>query len=961
MNRIFHFIFLIAAIGASAANRHVIPGAAVNGDGTTWAVAGSPGGAGAYNALPSSLVRGDTYYIADGTHADYTFDDATSGTTRITIKKATVADHGTSTGWSDTLGDGQTVFSGGLDFTTAYYTFDGATRDESTVPTSWGTGSAYGFRVNTPSREAGFYIGAGQITIRHVFVQGSGDDDDAGQNDAFHIRSGALGGCIIEKNCAKDVGWAWLDISDTPNTLVQYNWFQGMESTPAQHSEGYIIKFGGDNVDIRWNVHIGGEGTGWIVISDSDNVRVYGNLFYDNGNWLSLLIGGWSHTPGGTGCTFYNNTVVNHVRLFVGSFINGFTARNNIYMDYLDPDPAEDDRVAMSNSAYDAFEENDNYGTSNAQFPFSRTNFVDFNGRNLKLAAATTAGTSIDSTTYPYNVDMLGNTRGDDGTWDRGAFEFVAGGSDTNPPTLSSKTIPSTGLSLELVWNENVTSGTGMSNHFAVNASGGAVNVNSISGRGTPNWTLGLSRAITSAETVTINVTNVANGIGDSSGNLFVGTTNSSVVNNSTYESDPPTGLGLLVTVLGATRIGVSVEATDASALTYVLLMNASSNSAPQSSTNFTVSGLPVYSTNFFRFYAEDIHGNRATSSYSGAITWTNYAFTTSGTFTVPSGITNLNLIEAIGGGGAAGSTTFSARSGGGGGAYAATNNVAVTPSAGHTVTVGTGGTVGAPGANGTPSSFGTILIAVGGTNSNHAGPEAGAGGSASSSTGQTKFSGGTGGARIEPGDGGHGAGGGGGASSAGAGTAGNNATASSGGAGGTTGGGNGQTFGGAASTVGTANTGGGGGGAAESGTSRAGGSGIVVVHWAVTGEQEPPPEEDNDPPVITGMQFPEKAIKFTPALNYQCVFVVTDNVGVSSMSALNHRNGQQVSGALQSGLWRATVPLANGTNGITVTFLDAAANSATTNLTFFSHDTGATVATNATATTVRIYDAATQ
>ena len=39
-------------------------------------------------------------------------------TSVITIKKATVSDHGTPTGWSDTYGDGQAVFTGTNDITT---------------------------------------------------------------------------------------------------------------------------------------------------------------------------------------------------------------------------------------------------------------------------------------------------------------------------------------------------------------------------------------------------------------------------------------------------------------------------------------------------------------------------------------------------------------------------------------------------------------------------------------------------------------------------------------------------------------------------------------------------------------------------------------------------------------------------------------------------------------------------
>jgi hypothetical protein len=44
--------------------------------------------------LPSNLIRGATYYIADGSYSSYTFDDAESGSEYIYIKKATLWDHG---------------------------------------------------------------------------------------------------------------------------------------------------------------------------------------------------------------------------------------------------------------------------------------------------------------------------------------------------------------------------------------------------------------------------------------------------------------------------------------------------------------------------------------------------------------------------------------------------------------------------------------------------------------------------------------------------------------------------------------------------------------------------------------------------------------------------------------------------------------------------------------------------
>src|SRR3990172_9706024 len=98
-----------------AAVRYVRAGAAGNGSGSDWT--------NAYASLPAALVRGDTYYVADGSYASYTFDDSQNGAW-IYIKKAIASDHGTSTGWQSAYGDGVAVF-GPLKFTTGSYEMDG--------------------------------------------------------------------------------------------------------------------------------------------------------------------------------------------------------------------------------------------------------------------------------------------------------------------------------------------------------------------------------------------------------------------------------------------------------------------------------------------------------------------------------------------------------------------------------------------------------------------------------------------------------------------------------------------------------------------------------------------------------------------------------------------------------------------------------------------------------------------
>lgn len=206
--------------------------------------------------------------------------------------------------------------------------------------------------------------------------------------------------------------------------------------------------------------------------------------------------------------------------------------------------------------------------------------------------------------------------------------------------------------------------------------------------------------------------------------------------------------------------------------------------------------------------------------------------FLTSGSsWVVPSDWNNsINTIQVIGGGGGGGSGT---RGGGGGGAYSKTINLALTPGASVSYSVGTGGAQGAPGVvggdtwfNGT-SAVNASMSAKGGGGGN-ASPAIAAGGSAASGVGSTKYSGGSGGAGAPVPI--FGVGGGGGAAGPnGNGAAGSGPISSIGGAGGTGGNGAGGA-GGAAGAAGAAGTelggkgagGGGGGGIAFS----AGGNG---------------------------------------------------------------------------------------------------------------------------------------
>ena len=204
--------------------------------------------------------------------------------------------------------------------------------------------------------------------------------------------------------------------------------------------------------------------------------------------------------------------------------------------------------------------------------------------------------------------------------------------------------------------------------------------------------------------------------------------------------------------------------------------------------------------------------------------------YSSSGTFTVPAGVTSVTA-QVWGGGGKGGTRTSNGRSGGGGGGAYASSAVTVNAlNAPYTVTVGTGATTTAAGSDSWFSTTGTVLAKGGQSVANNTTTGA-SGGLASGSIGTTKWNGGTGvdGASTY---------GGGGGSSAGTALAGLTGVTFTGGIA-PAGGGNGGN--GRSATDGNGNGGsipggGGGGGYRTSSGTRTGGNGAdgqVILTWS--------------------------------------------------------------------------------------------------------------------------------
>ncbi|QQR77554.1 MAG: fibronectin type III domain-containing protein [Candidatus Moraniibacteriota bacterium] len=416
------FLFIGISSSAEAANKYVRQGA--SGNGSDWT--------NAYATLPSDLTRGDTYYIADGSYGSYTFDDNASGTTPITIKKCTASDHGTETGYSSAYCDGQAVF-GSFIFASDYWIIDGATRNES----NWADGGAYGFRVSTFSANTSFSPGvcASNLTMQYVNAGGTptGNPPTGGVDAAFYI-----GG--FDEYCQN---WTMSHnyVHDTITTyhmngvrggLIEYSYIVNGWSKEA--IRGQICM---SNFSIRHNIFkdscqgnpadpTAGACTGTIALFDGyensacwANSKIYGNvLWVTNSASMQdaiIVIGGSNDNV--PGVEIYNNTLAgfkegNLAVLVRGS---GSVCRNNLSYD------------TARSVAYSCSSSSNNIHSNISPF-------VNYSGGDFRLSGATAAGYSLGS---PYNADLLSNTRGADGTWDIGAYEYTSGSStpDTTSPT----------------------------------------------------------------------------------------------------------------------------------------------------------------------------------------------------------------------------------------------------------------------------------------------------------------------------------------------------------------------------------------------------------------------------------------------------------------------------------------------------------------------------------------------
>jgi hypothetical protein len=416
-------VFSLFSESASAAKHYVKAGASGNGSGGDWT--------NAYTALPATLVRGDTYVVAGGSYGSHTFKDPASGTTLITIRKASSASayrDDLVAGWNSSYETTQAVF-GSLTFTSSYYWIDGVTPG-----TNWPT-SNLGFKVsdsNYPIQMGAQVAPASNNTFRNIELATPGSSSDTEQFNIFELDNEASVNdtwsyCYFHggENAVHSAGGGGIS-----NWTFEYSYFDTNWSSSAHHGEQFAIWYGSSNHVIRYNYFNSYQGTGLIMAggdgATETNIQIYGNVFYNlglnngaggaaNGAFGTMDSGGTTNL---TNWKIYNNTFVNgNVRLSSpsGGSATGWLVKNNLFYN-----TSADTFNSNPSGTYDY-----NYHASGSWGWPTGTNdqvtsadpFVNAASMDFHLAGDTNPWTALPS---PYSFDPDGVQRNSS----RGAFQF---------------------------------------------------------------------------------------------------------------------------------------------------------------------------------------------------------------------------------------------------------------------------------------------------------------------------------------------------------------------------------------------------------------------------------------------------------------------------------------------------------------------------------------------------------
>jgi len=428
-------LILLAVNQSHAANHYIRAGATGTGTGADWTNAwvDIP----RYSTNYGIFVRGDNYYYADGNYSGWWTRsqqiDSTAGTTAfVNIKKATIADHGTETGWINIYGDEQAIFTTSIILFNPCFLLDGQ------VGTGSDSTSVYGFKIDKTVLEAGssLSIQADSVFVEHFEITTGGEDTEVAARciAIAGIASNYVTNAQVRNCYSHDSSSQMWSISYTDSSTIENNYFQRLHNITI-HGAG--IQFTNTNdLIIRYNIFKDIDGTAPLdwVSGTEDSVYIYNNVFFSTSSQYASsngVITSTSSSPSATNIFVYNNTIYNITgeNLGVGFYAgSGNIVKNNLWYNC--------EQVGIVNATYDynaylssplrgtmTAETNDIVGTSD---PFVNSAGYDFhltgNAETINKGVTPLIATDIEGNAYDTN--------------DIGAYRYK--GTPTAPTSLAS-------------------------------------------------------------------------------------------------------------------------------------------------------------------------------------------------------------------------------------------------------------------------------------------------------------------------------------------------------------------------------------------------------------------------------------------------------------------------------------------------------------------------------------------
>jgi hypothetical protein len=420
----------------------------------------------AYAGIPSSLVRGDIYYLADGTYPAFTFNTAASGTTTVEIRKAQSYDNCTSTGWNtSTMGSAQAVFHRVFNVSAPYLILNGNGKQTAqgcggapgpTIAGAPPTPSDCGIKIDDTSCTSNCIgvvsVSSGPFTFE--YVEFLGNSNHSANEDNF-VFAGGSSPSTYKHIYGHNTGAVYFQYGCNQRT-VEYSYFWGTEiqgatadGTHGQYS--YCGNTDSNGVEAN-NVYRDITGTAVWTFAYPDNTHT-GWVFYNNVIFNSTSYTGGSLTLGWLSdgliaCinfTFAQNTIINAGD---SSGINNensgsYIVENNLWYGIthgsISFNVGSGGSYTQNHNSFIASGSSCPSGTGNVCDESGANPFVSWTTNNFNLASDNNDENNRLALGSPFTVDVNGTAF----TTDRGAYQYAGAGVGTgpNPPSGLTATV----------------------------------------------------------------------------------------------------------------------------------------------------------------------------------------------------------------------------------------------------------------------------------------------------------------------------------------------------------------------------------------------------------------------------------------------------------------------------------------------------------------------------------------